>query len=248
MKFSDIEGNVNPELQSALHRAQDAVAERQDQVKGLGDLIAKTQAALDSDQAALSEAQTKSKSVGLGLGGDPEKIEKAMKASRTTISQLTAKVQQGQERLDDLKQGLGYANQELAELLTTRDKMRHRVLRGLSLAISVPQKFGEKQRLTEAESIPIMDMVLAYMVALEAGPGGNPFGGEVDHPARLFAFAARYFAVPKEEEFAEIRAKLDAMVWGDYPVPSKGGRGTVQRVPHKATGLPEVNWGASGLM
>ena len=246
LKFEDLESQVNPELQDKLHRAQDEVNEKKDQVRGLKELITKAESALEADRKAAADADDKVKRAHIGHGGDADAIEASMKSARDAKGQAVAKVQQGQDRIDDLKQGYGYAVSELKELEKARNKARLHVLRHLMMATKFAQRPGEKSRLSEIESIPVADMILTYMLHHECGPGGiNIFAGEVTHPSRLFGFIAQYFAVPTEEEFNRIRGMYDYLVWGDYDTPLEGGRGKMPPNTSSPLNWDNINHGVS---
>lgn len=238
LKFENIESQVDHDLQAKLHRAQDTVNEKKAEVDGLEELVRKAKSALDADRANLVQAEEAIRTAHKGSGANADAISAAMKAARETKGNITAKVQQGEERIADLSQGLSYANQELQEHERVRDRARLHVLRSLMMATKFPQRVSDKQQLTEVETVSMRDMVLAFLIAWETGPGGaNPFAGEHGSPMRLFQFAAQFFKVPSQEEFEFIRHQFDFLVWGDYEPPERGVKGPLPR----GTGSP-INW------
>ena len=84
---------------------------------------------------------------------------------------------------------------------------------------------------------------MAFILHMEMGPGGaNPFAGEFGHPQRMFAFISQYFAIPNADDFAAMRTRFEAKVWGDYEVAAKGGRGPIP----KGSFTPPLNWELMG--
>ena len=242
-KFADFDAHIDEALQEKLHRAQDQVADKQAQIGSLNEAITKAKSALEVDREKLSDAEVAAKSAYQGHGADTKKLEAATKAARTDKNTALSKVQQGQETVDDLEQGLSYAMVELGELEKARDKCRFRILRALMLATKFPQPHGEKARLLGQDPISVEDMVMAFILHMEMGPGGvNPFAGEVVSPQRFFAFIAQYFGVPSLDDFAAIRSRFDAKIWGDYEMPAKGGRGRKASNSH----TPQLNWELMG--
>lgn len=242
LKFDNIESHVDLDLQDKLHRAQDAVNEKKAQVESLEELVRKAKSTLETDSESLVKAEETMRTAHQGNGGNGEAIEAAMKSAREAKSIIVAKVQQGEERIDDLEKGLSYATQELKELEKARDKARLHVLRSLMLSTKFPHQVGEKTPLTEVGRITMQDMVLAFLIAWETGPGGaNPFAGEHGSPARLFQFAAQYFKVPTPEEFSIIRDRFDFLIWGDYEPPERGVKGPVPTTSHTP-----INWELMG--
>lgn len=243
LKFEDMDQHINADLQEKLHRAQDEVNDKEAQIEGLKGLVSKAKSALDVDRKALDEATGLSRTAHQGHGGDAKALEAATTKARKVKGAATAKVQEGQERIDDLEQGLDYATRELVELQRARDLCRHQVMRGLMLATKFPQRPGEKARLLAHPPISVEDMVMAFILHMEMGPGGaNPFAGEFGHPNRMFAFIAQYFAIPNADDFAAMRSRFEAKVWGGYEVPTKGGRGPIP----KGSFTPPYNWELMG--
>lgn len=242
-KFDDMYGQVDFDLQGELHRAQDEVNEKQEQLSTLRNLIKNAESALVSDGESLEAATEQSRNAFKGHGGDGKALEAATTAARKAKNIAEAKVQEGRERIDDLKQGLDHATRELVELQKVRDKCRQRVMRKLMLATKFPQRPGDKAQLLAHPPISVEDMVMAFILHMELGPGGtNPFAGEFGHPQRLFTFISQYFAVPNADDFAVMRQRFEEKIWGDYEVPAKGGRGPI---PNN-TNTQKFNWEMMG--
>lgn len=242
IRFEDIESKINPDLQNKLHRAQDALAEKQEQAATLSERIKSLDSALETDRQGLADAEQALAKAHQGHNGNGDAMQSAMAAARKQKDESTAKVQKGEESINDLGQGLEYTKREIAELTKVRDKCRLHVIRGLKLAAEPPERPGDKARLLELDTIPVADMVSAFFLVQEfAGGGSNPFAGDVLCPQRFFAFAAKYFGVPNIDDLAVMRTRFDALIWGDYDVPLKGGRGRVGPDAHSP-----VDWELAG--
>jgi len=225
LRFEDIERHINPELQAKLHRAQDAVAERQDQLASLQEVVSKAESALETDRVRLVEAERDLQAAYRGHCGDTEALEAALSKARKAKSDVAAKVQNGQERIDDLSQGLAHVKGELGELIKLRDRARQTVVRSINLASKPPVSMADKHRLFEVESISVADMLAAYLVQSD-DLTPNALRGQGADPARLFVFIAKYFANISDEEAQIMRNRFEAMIWGDYIVPDRAARGS----------------------
>lgn len=236
--FEDIERHINPDLQGKLHRAQDAVAEKRNQISTLRDLIERAGSALNADRASLIVATETVSSAHKAVGVDPETMELKISEARKVKADLTAKVQEGEERIDDLSQGMGYAERELEELVKARDKARLHVLRGLKLAVDIPKSARDKVKIFDIHKLTMEDLLHLFFLHHEVAAGVvQPFQGMGGKPSHFFAFIAKFFADVSIEEAKMMRDRYNAMIWGDYDVPTAKARGA------KVEPLgPYLNW------
>lgn len=225
LKFSNISQHINPVLQGKLHAAQDAFAARKADWDGLKGRIEDVKSALETDRGRLADAEVALKDASRGHGSDLDAMEGAIDAARTARDDLRAKVQQGEERLKDLSQGLEYVAVELDELRRARDLAKMHVVRGIVIAIKPPQHISEKARLLDIDDLAlnIEEAFFAWFSHFDLQSRANPFNGNTS-PQALFAFIAQYIAAPNDADMANLRARYNQMIWGDYLVPEDGGQ------------------------
>jgi peptidoglycan hydrolase CwlO-like protein len=92
MNVKDIDNLIDPNLQARLHRAQDAVTEKREQISGLQEVIGRARSALETDRATLPKAEEKLRLAASGHQGNADAIEAATSAARKTKSEIVARI------------------------------------------------------------------------------------------------------------------------------------------------------------